>query len=88
LKAKKDVEDESTRIAFENLRSEVIELRYQVEEKEKILNTLASEFLEDHDEFKKYFEEKNDKILKLEDEKKQNTNWWLKLRHMGTKCLR
>jgi DNA repair exonuclease SbcCD ATPase subunit len=34
------------------------------------LNTLASELLEDHAKFKKSSEEKNDKILKLEDEKK------------------
>jgi hypothetical protein len=53
LKAKKDVEDKSTRIALHNLWSEVIELRYQVEEKEKILNTFASELLEDHAKFKK-----------------------------------
>lgn len=53
LKAKKDVEDESTQIAFGNLRSKVIELWQKVEEKEEILNTLASELIEDHDEFKK-----------------------------------
>lgn len=35
LKAKKDAEDESTRIAFENLRSDVIELRHQAKEKDK-----------------------------------------------------
>ena len=35
LKVKKDAEDESTRIAFENLRSDVIELRHQAKEKDK-----------------------------------------------------
>lgn len=41
-------------------------------QKRKILNTLASELLEDHIEFKKSSEEKNEKILKLENEKKQS----------------
>jgi hypothetical protein len=36
------------------------------------MNTLACELLEDHVEFKKSFKKNNDKILKLEDEKKQN----------------
>jgi hypothetical protein len=36
LKAQKDAEDESTRIAFGNLRSEVITLRNQALEKDKI----------------------------------------------------
>jgi hypothetical protein len=35
LKAQKDTKDESTRIAFSNLRSEVIDLRHQVVEKHK-----------------------------------------------------
>jgi hypothetical protein len=51
LKAQKDVEDEGTWIAFESLRSEVIDLRRQAEEKEKILTTLASELTEDRAEF-------------------------------------
>jgi hypothetical protein len=37
LKVQKDVEDESTRIAFGNLRSEAIYLRHQPFEKDKIL---------------------------------------------------
>jgi hypothetical protein len=41
LKAQKDDEDESTRIAFENLRSEVITLRNEALEKDKILLSLV-----------------------------------------------
>ena len=41
LKAQKDVEDESTRIAFGNLRSEVITLRNEALEKDKILLSLV-----------------------------------------------
>jgi hypothetical protein len=40
LKAQKDAEDESTRIAFGNLRSEVIDLQHQAIEKDKILLSL------------------------------------------------
>jgi chromosome segregation ATPase len=69
LKAKKDAKDESTRITFGNLRSEVIELQHQVEEKEEILSTLARELIENRIEFTKSSKEKDDKILKLEDEK-------------------
>jgi hypothetical protein len=54
------------------LRLEVIDLRRQAKEKEKILTTLASELTEDRAEFKKLSKEKNKKILKLEDEKKHN----------------
>lgn len=39
--AQKDAEDESTRIAFENLRSEVISLRNEALEKDKILLSLV-----------------------------------------------
>jgi DNA mismatch repair ATPase MutS len=41
LKAQKDAEDESTRIAFGNLRSEVIALRNEALEKDKILLSLV-----------------------------------------------
>lgn len=58
-------EDESTQIASGNLRSEIIELRHQAEEKEVILDTLANELIENHAKFKKLFEEKYDKILNL-----------------------
>jgi hypothetical protein len=41
LKAQKDAEDESTQIAFGNLRSEVITLRNEALEKDKILLSLV-----------------------------------------------
>jgi hypothetical protein len=41
LKAHKDIEDESTRIAFGNLRSEVITLWNEALEKDKILLSLV-----------------------------------------------
>jgi hypothetical protein len=41
LKAQRDAEDEGTRIAFENLRSEVITLRNEAMEKDKILLSLV-----------------------------------------------
>jgi hypothetical protein len=72
LKAKKDVEDESTWIAFSNLQSEVVELRHKVEEKEEILNTLASDLIRDHVEFKKLSEGKDSKISKLKSENIQS----------------
>lgn len=72
MKAQKDTEDEGTRIAFDNLRLEVIDLRHQAEEKDKILITLVSELNENHARLKKFSEEKNRKILKLEEENKNN----------------
>jgi hypothetical protein len=41
LKAQKDAEDESTQIAFGNLHSEVITLRNEVLDKDKILLSLV-----------------------------------------------
>jgi hypothetical protein len=41
LKAQKDAEDESCRIALRNLRSEVITLRNKALEKDKILHSLV-----------------------------------------------
>jgi alanine racemase len=41
LKAQKDAEDESTRLAFKNLRSEVITLRNEALEKDKIMLSLV-----------------------------------------------
>jgi hypothetical protein len=41
LKAQKDAEDESTQIAFGNLRSKVITLRNEALEKDKILLSLV-----------------------------------------------
>jgi hypothetical protein len=53
LKAQKDVEDESTWVAFRNLRLVVLDLRHQAEEKDKILITLVSELKESCAEMKK-----------------------------------
>jgi hypothetical protein len=47
LRAKKNVEDESCTIALNNLRSEVIELRNEALEKDKILISLVSKVKED-----------------------------------------
>jgi hypothetical protein len=43
LKAQKEYEDESTKIAFGNLHSEVITLRNDALEKDKILLSLTNE---------------------------------------------
>jgi hypothetical protein len=69
LKAQKDAEDESTRIAFDNLRSEVIDLRHQVIEKDKILISLIKKFKKSQTDLTA-FSEADQKILKLEKEKK------------------
>jgi vacuolar-type H+-ATPase subunit B/Vma2 len=47
LRAQKNAEDESCTIALGNLRSEVIELRIEALEKDKILISLVSEVKED-----------------------------------------
>ena len=47
LRAQKNVEDEGCTIALKNLRSEVIELRNEGLEKDKILNSLLSKIKED-----------------------------------------
>jgi hypothetical protein len=47
LRAQKNVEDESCSIALDNLRSEVIELRNEGLEKDKILISLVSKVEED-----------------------------------------
>jgi hypothetical protein len=49
LRAQKDVEDEGCTIALNNLRSEVIELRNEGLDKDKILNSLLSKIKEDED---------------------------------------
>jgi hypothetical protein len=41
LKGQKDAEDESTRIAFGNIQSKVINLQHQAIEKDKILLSLT-----------------------------------------------
>lgn len=72
LKDKKDAKDEITRISFGNLRSKVVKLRHKVEEKEEMLNTLASDLIGDHAKFQKLSEEKDSKISKLESENAQS----------------
>jgi hypothetical protein len=47
LRAQKSVEDEGCTIALNNLRSEVIELRNEGLEKDKILNSLLNKVKED-----------------------------------------
>jgi hypothetical protein len=52
LRAQKDAEDEGCTIAMSNLRSEVIELRNEGLEKDKILHSLVSKIKEDEAAFK------------------------------------
>ena len=52
LRAQKDIEDEGCTIALSNLRSEVIELRNEGLEKDKILHSLISRIKEDEAVFK------------------------------------
>jgi predicted RNase H-like nuclease (RuvC/YqgF family) len=52
LRAQKDAEDEGCTIAFSNLRSEVIELRNEGLEKDKILQSLVDKIKEDEAAFK------------------------------------
>ena len=47
LRAQKNAEDESYEIAFNNLRTEVIKLRNEALEKDKILVTLVDKIKED-----------------------------------------
>ena len=52
LRAQKDAEDEGCTIALSNLRSEVIELRNEGLEKDKILHSLVNKIKEDEAAFK------------------------------------
>jgi hypothetical protein len=52
LRAQKNAEDESYIIAFNNLRTEVIKLRNEALEKDKILLTLVDKVKEDEANFK------------------------------------
>ena len=52
LRAQKDTEDEGYTIALNNLRSEVIELRNEGLEKDKILHSLVNRIKEDEAAFK------------------------------------
>jgi hypothetical protein len=51
LRAQKSAEDESCTIALSNLRSEVIELRNEGLEKDKILNSLVSKMKKDETKY-------------------------------------
>jgi succinylglutamate desuccinylase len=68
LKAQKECEDESTQIAFRNLRSEVITLQNEALEKDKILLSLVERLKTNEANLAK-FSEVDQKISKLEKEK-------------------
>jgi hypothetical protein len=68
LKAQKDAEDESTRIALGNLHSEVIDLQQQAVEKDKILLSLVDKLRESQAELSKFFGGSS-RISKLEEKK-------------------
>jgi hypothetical protein len=65
LRAQKDAEDEGCTIALNNLRSEVIELRNEGLEKDKILNSLLSKIKEDEVVAKAQVEAQNKEIEDL-----------------------
>jgi chromosome segregation ATPase len=71
LKAQKNAEDESTRTAFGNLRSEVINLRHEAIEKEKIMLSMVSRLKESHAKLAKFSKESSI-VTKLEEEKKSD----------------
>jgi succinylglutamate desuccinylase len=73
LKAQKECEDESTQIAFKNLHSEVITLRNEALEKDKILLSLV-ERLKTNEATLAKFSEANQKISKLEKEKEADAS--------------
>jgi hypothetical protein len=68
LRAQKNAEDEGCTIALNNLRSEVIELRNEGLEKDKILNSLVNKIKEDEVTFKTQAEAQN---CEIEDLRKQ-----------------
>jgi predicted RNase H-like nuclease (RuvC/YqgF family) len=65
LRAQKDAEDEGCTIALSNLRSEVIELRNEGLEKDKILHSLVNKIKEDKAAFKAQDEAQKRKIEDL-----------------------
>jgi hypothetical protein len=67
LKAQKECEDESTQIAFKNLRLEVITLRNEAFEKDKIFLSLVKRLKTNEANLAK-FSEVDEKISKLEKE--------------------
>jgi hypothetical protein len=62
LRAQKNAEDEIYDIAFNNLRSEVIKLRNEALEKDKILLTLVDKIKEDEATSKAQAEAQNTKL--------------------------
>jgi predicted RNase H-like nuclease (RuvC/YqgF family) len=56
LRAQKNAEDESCQIALSNLRSEVIKLRNEAVEKDKILLSLVDKVKQDEEKFNAQFE--------------------------------
>ena len=68
LKAQKDCEDESTKIAFRNLCSKIITLRNEALEKDKILLSLIERLKTSEANLAK-LSEVDQKILKFEKEK-------------------
>jgi hypothetical protein len=70
LKAQKDCEDESTKIAFGNLRSEIITLRNEALEKDKIMLSLVERLKASEASLAK-FSEVDQKFLNLRKKKKQ-----------------
>jgi archaellum component FlaC len=68
LRAQKNAEDESCTIALNNLRSEVIKLRNEAMEKDKILLSLVDKVKEDETSFKNQFEAQK---IEIEDLRKQ-----------------
>jgi DNA mismatch repair ATPase MutS len=71
LKAQKDAEDEGTRITFQNLRSEVITLRNEALEKDKIMLSLV-ERLKTSEARLGSLSKVEQKILNFEKEKEAN----------------
>jgi hypothetical protein len=65
LRAQKNIEDEGCRIALNNLRSKVIELRNEVLEKDKILISLVSKIKEDEASSKAQAEAQKNEIEDL-----------------------
>jgi hypothetical protein len=68
LRAQKNAEDESCTIALNNLRSEVIRLRNEATEKDKILLSLVDKVKEDESSFKTQSEAPK---IEIEDLQKQ-----------------
>jgi predicted RNase H-like nuclease (RuvC/YqgF family) len=76
LRAQKDAEDEGCTIALSNLRSEVIELRNEGIEKDKILHSLVNEIKEDEAAFK----------AQAEAQKREIEDLWKQLARAKEEC--